>query len=72
MVLYNKDNKTPRIITVCGHTICLECLMQILKRSKEPSCPLDTIVFSLDKRTIESFPVNFGLLSLIEEISAEE
>jgi len=69
---YNDSDHLPRIIPNCGHTICSECLGNLLKNPSLSKCPLDSIPFPPDKKTIETFKVNFGLKELIEEASSQE
>ena len=41
--LYDADNKLPKQIRECGHTICFECISAIFNRSvycETPSCPI--------------------------------
>ena len=72
MIQYDKEVRIPRIIPPCGHTICMACLDLILQGSNNSTCPLDNTTFTVEKRSIESFPVNFGLLNIVLEMLAEE
>jgi hypothetical protein len=40
---YNKSNRIPRILILCGHTICAECITLLLTSSPDQSfqCPID-------------------------------
>ena len=69
---YDLDQHIPKIITACGHTICVYCLTQILKTSSSPKCPFDNKSFPHGKKTIDNHPVNFTVVNLIEEISTEQ
>lgn len=40
---YNKSNRAPRILILCGHTICAECIAQLIEAPESASfeCPID-------------------------------
>lgn len=67
---YTLDEKEPRVLPVCGHSICKKCLMYMLRTAsplqiKCPQCPeiykfKRTEILSLDK-----FPVNNDLVRII-------
>ena len=63
-IQYDQKSHIPKIITACGHTICLHCLKKILENSNEPKCPLDNVLFLEDRKTLDSFPVNFTVTQL--------
>ena len=44
---FNNDNKLPKILPKCGHTICTECLLNIKDNSSVYICDIDKIVSKL-------------------------
>ena len=38
---FNLSNKVPKMLTQCGHSICLECLETNLKNNKNIRCDID-------------------------------
>ena len=63
---FNHTTRTPRIIPVCGHTFCSECIMRLINPQNQLKCPLDQIVCTLQKKSIEFFPTNILLKQLVE------
>lgn len=63
---YDLEEHLPKILPICGHTICKRCLHNILI-NPDPKCPLDQKPFTLEPRNCEAFPINFSLRHLIEE-----
>jgi len=62
-VEFNNEDRKPKILPLCGHTICLVCLENILKMHKS-SCPLDR---KLLEKKIDNYSTNIIMLQLIEE-----
>jgi len=62
---FDTKDRLPKVFTSCGHTICKECLTQVLKINK-PQCPLDKVSFNKNFRTADAFPTNFLGKDLIE------
>ena len=69
---YDQAECRPKLLPVCGHTICMSCLDLCLKDPKHSHCPLDFKPFPAEFRTGEDFPLNFTLSDLIEELSVHE
>jgi len=55
----------PKVFPMCGHTICQECLAQVLK-TDEPKCPMDKLKFGREFRKVNAFPTNFLGKELLE------
>jgi len=62
---YDTDQRIPKIFPTCGHTICKECLVQVLEMDR-PTCPLDKLKFGRDFQDINAFPTNFLGKDLLE------
>ena len=63
---YDADNRIPRVLVNCGHSICACCLTDILKSPQLRKCPFDNLEFERPQKCLENFPVNFALLGLLE------
>lgn len=59
---FDQAERLPRVIPICGHTLCSFCLVKVLKNSST-FCPLDKKSFENLKK-IEDFPVNYILTQL--------
>jgi len=65
---YNHEQNEPRIIPNCGHSVCLKCLIHILKDfSSTFKCPLCARAFPIRMISAESFPKNYLALNLIDK-----
>ena len=54
----------------CGHTVCLQCLQQIIRgklRGDEVRCPICRTIFSIPKGRVEKLPTNYAVVGLLEE-----
>jgi len=65
LVPFDTSKKVPKIFPTCGHTVCQECLLQVLEMDR-PKCPLDQLKFGRDFQTINAFPTNFLGKDLLE------
>jgi len=63
---YDLDERIPKSLPQCGHTVCIKCL-SVIVQDHEPRCPLDKRKFSSEYKTAEAFPTNFTVRGLIEE-----
>jgi hypothetical protein len=60
---YDDDFKKPYIISPCSHTICLECLKEILSLSSNcPFCKIDI------KVSVNEMKPNYELIDIIYKI----
>ncbi len=65
---YDHERNEPRIIPNCGHSVCLNCLMQILKDfSSSFKCPLCNRYLQIKRITPETFPKNYLALNLLDK-----
>ncbi len=62
---FDAGQHIPKVFPACGHTICQECLAQVLK-TDEPKCPMDKLKFGRDFRKVEAFPTNYLGKELLE------
>ncbi|CAL2035810.1 unnamed protein product [Caenorhabditis brenneri] len=65
---YDEDRRTPRILKECGHTICEQCVNNLLAKNHWkhlfcPKCRMVTVV----KGTANTLMKNFLALELVEE-----
>jgi len=61
---FDRGEHTPKIIPVCGHTICQACVKALSGVSKSIKCPTDRKVYQLP--TDGFLPTNFSLLQILE------
>ena len=64
---YDISLRLPRIIPICGHTICSQCIPNLLKNSKDFICPIGQEVQPGSYPSLDSFPPNFTLRCLVEK-----
>ena len=63
--MYNNE-RSPLILTKCGHTFCKECLETIMNQTlKHISCPECKQITHISENPGKSLPKNRGLLNLI-------
>ena len=67
-ILYNEDNRIPRILLNCGHTICSSCILNSINSSAILKCPEDSTEYE-NISSLESFPINKALIKLLHKIS---
>ena len=67
-ILYNEDNRIPRILLKCGHTICSSCILNSINSSAILKCPEDSTEYE-NISSLESFPINKALIKLLHKIS---
>ena len=64
---YDSDERAPRILVECGHTLCTRCLSIILGKPSLRKCPFDNKSLKGSHGSLDSFPFNFALKDLVEE-----
>ncbi|CAL2035362.1 unnamed protein product [Caenorhabditis brenneri] len=56
----------PRILIQCGHTICQECVVKVMKR-QVVACPFCRMCSFVPHGSVMELPKNFALLGLVQE-----
>jgi len=64
---YDITIRLPRFIPVCGHTVCSQCLLNLIKQRGHFICPIGKEVLRGDHSKLECFPPNFTLRNLVEK-----
>jgi len=65
---YDSVGRVPKLLPRCGHTLCSQCLIQILNKTASPECPLGCGLLSDKKKPkIKDFPSN---LIVIQQLDA--
>jgi len=64
---YDNSLHLPRIVPLCGHTLCSQCVTQLLESSPDFICPIDKKEQSGSFPSIDSFHPNFALIGMIEK-----
>jgi len=60
------SDRAPRVIPSCGHTLCTNCLVEMLGNPFSFQCPLDKVVnCKTSGQTVDSFPINYALQELL-------
>ena len=64
---FNLEEKMPRLLPDCGHSFCQSCVEQLIKNSKEPSCPEDgkLVTSYTEYKGLSSFPLNYSLKKIL-------
>lgn len=62
------EKQTPRILIKCGHTLCQECIENILKQYNQQHifCPFCQQVTVVDEGDVTNLPKNYGMLRLVQ------
>lgn len=60
---FDQGERLPKLLLVCGHTVCSCCLSQLLKPTSK-RCPFDKK--NIEKKKVKDFPVNYALVQMLE------
>jgi len=64
---YDKENRVPKIIPSCGHTVCLTCLdKHLLMKQNKVLCPVDKTSSSVQGKKATDFVTNLSLLQALD------
>ena len=63
-IFYNSFENIPKILIICGHSICSKCFQSSINFNKKLICPIDNCEYDIKK--IENFPINLALLDFIK------
>lgn len=58
---YLESSKPPLVLPSCGHTVCEQCLQQIVEHFTVIKCP---VCRTLNFKEVENLPINYALLEL--------
>lgn len=74
LYFYDEQDRLPRMLPDCGHTLCSYCLQNLINEAGEGTlmCPDDKVPFFGSKRELSYFPKNFALLKVLEKKSKEK
>ena len=67
----------PRILTNCGHTLCHQCIVSMLKRNKNDNtlsiiCPTCFKETKLVNNDIKCLKINFQLLTVLDTVNKKK
>jgi len=62
---YDEDQHAPRIIPICGHTLCTACIRKLTPYLSF-ECPFDKKKMYLKHRDLQEFPKNYALMDEVE------
>jgi len=65
-VNYDTKDHAPRVLP-CGHTMCTECLTNILNNPTLRKCSYDNIAFAPNQNSAASFSLNFVIINMLEQ-----
>ncbi|CAL2031741.1 unnamed protein product [Caenorhabditis brenneri] len=69
---YDEEERTPRILTNCGHTICQECATKLSTDGRMIACPFDrNVTVLLGYGGVPGLQKNFALLDLSRKANQE-
>ncbi|CAL2031747.1 unnamed protein product [Caenorhabditis brenneri] len=70
---YDEKERTPRMLSNCGHTVCQQCALKLSRDERTITCPFDRKVTQLNRNEGASgLPKNFALLDLSRKANQEQ
>ena len=65
---YDLKTRLPRILPHCGHTLCSDCINNIISSGQQTTftCPFDKTDVPFSVYSLNQFPPNFQLKTVIE------
>ena len=63
---FNTKERSPRMIFVCGHSICTACIAEKLTQNVSFQCPEDHTVINLVNKTLNDFQCNLVFMNLLK------
>jgi nitrite reductase/ring-hydroxylating ferredoxin subunit len=69
------DTNPPRLLTMCGHTYCQNCVKSMIRKKEHKfliRCPIDKQKLSLETGTPVQFPRNMALVEAIRKVGGRE
>ena len=71
--LFDCQERIPRMIFKCGHSICTSCLKIYINCEKDIFiCPEDKKEITIKNKTLDSFPQNYALVNIIQQNEKSE
>jgi len=64
---YDTDQRAPKMLYACGHSICSSCLRSFLENRQSFFCVEDHMKINLTDAKFESFPPNIVLLNMLKD-----
>jgi len=64
---YNSGTRVARVISFCAHSLCTQCISDILSKNTIFQCPFDKRQFNQPPQSADAFLVNYALQEVVEE-----
>ncbi|EGT58349.1 hypothetical protein CAEBREN_14761 [Caenorhabditis brenneri] len=65
-------NRSPRILTNCGHTVCFGCIKNLTASQKVVRCPFCKKRTNLPNGAVNKLRKNYAIIGLVEEMNREK
>ncbi|CAL2031742.1 unnamed protein product [Caenorhabditis brenneri] len=70
---YNEEERTPRMLPSCGHTVCQQCAIKLTNANSRIICPFDRKVTQLNRNEgVDGLPKNFALQELSRKANPKQ
>ena len=63
---YDQVTRIPKLIPICGHTFCLDCLSKMANNQNQVRCPLDQRICMLQNHNVGLLPTNILMKQIAE------